>query len=131
MSSDFAMTRRAALAGSALLFCEPAHAEGVDFSSLEASGARIGVAALDTGSGKRVMWRADERFVMCSTFKLSLAAAMLAKADRGKETLGRPIRITPDVPLGVSPATRKNVGQDMTVAELCEAAVIFSDNGAA
>jgi beta-lactamase class A len=68
---------------------------------------------------------------MCSTFKLSLAAAILAKADRGRETLGRPIPIGPDVPLGVSSVTRKNVGQDMTIAQLCEAAVIFSDNGAA
>lgn len=95
------------------------------------SGARIGVAALDTGSGKRVLWRAGERFVMCSTFKLSLAAAILAKADRGGETLGRAIRIGADVPLGVSPVTRKNAGQEMSIAQLCEAAVIFSDNGAA
>ena len=131
MSSDFMMTRRVALGGSALLFCEPALAENSVFSPLEASGVRMGVAALDTGSGKHIGWRADERFVMCSTFKLSLAAANLAKADRGKETLDRPIRIGPDMPLGVSPATSKNVGKDMTIAQLCEAAVIFSDNGAA
>src|SRR4051812_874775 len=131
MSSDSMMTRRAALAGGALLFSLPASAEDSAFSPLETSGARIGVAALDTGTGKHIGWRADERFVMCSTFKLSLAAGVLAKADRGRETLGRPIRIGADVPLGVSTATRKNVGQDMTIAQLCEAAVIFSDNGAA
>src|SRR4051812_34724188 len=131
MSSDSMMTRRAALAGGALLFSLPASAEDSAFSPLETSGARIGVAALDTGSGKHISWRADERFVMCSTFKLSLAAAVLAKADRGRETLGRLIPIGTDVPLGVSPATRKNVGRDMTIAHLCEAAVVVSDNGAA
>lgn len=36
-----------------------------------------------------------------------------------------------NVPLGVSPATRKNVERGMTVGELCEAAMIYSDNGAA
>src|SRR6185312_6461384 len=33
--------------------------------------------------------------------------------------------------LGVSPATTKNLARGMTVAELCEAAVIYSDNCAA
>jgi beta-lactamase class A len=35
------------------------------------------------------------------------------------------------VPLGLSLVTSKKVGKDMTIAQLCEAAVIFSDNGAA
>lgn len=124
-------SRRSVIAG-ALAFPFSANAAENPFAALEKqSGARIGVAALDTGSGKRVNWRAGERFLMCSTFKLSAAAAALAKADRGKETLDRPIRIGPDVPLGVSPVTSKNVGKDLTVVEVCEAAVIFSDNGAA
>jgi beta-lactamase class A len=89
------------------------------------------VAALDTGSGKQISWRADERFVMCSTFKLSLAAAILAKVDRGAEQLDRLVRYGADVPIGVSPATRKNIARGMTVTELCAAAVIHSDNGAA
>lgn len=124
-------TRRYVIAG-ALAFPFSASAAENPLAALEKqSSARIGVAALDTGTGKQVNWRAAERFVMCSTFKLSLAAAVLAKADHGKEALHRPIRIAPDVPLGVSPATSKNVGQDMTIAQLCEAAVVYSDNGAA
>jgi beta-lactamase class A len=95
------------------------------------SGARIGVAALDTGNGHGVFWRESERFVMCSTFKLSLAAATLAKVDKGGERLDRLVRYGADVPLGVSPATRKNLGHGMTVSALCEAAVLYSDNGAA
>lgn len=99
--------------------------------ALEKNGARIGVAALDTGSGKGVFWREGERFVMCSTFKLSLVAATLAKVDKGSEHLDRLVRYGADAPLGVSPETRKHVGHGMTVSALCAAAVLFSDNGAA
>lgn len=124
-------SRRSVIAG-ALAFPFDASAAEEPFAALEKqSGARIGVAALDTGSGKSVTWRANERFVMCSTFKLSLAAAILAKADKGGETLDRQISIGSNVPIGVSPTTSKNVGHNMTIAELCEAAVVFSDNGAA
>jgi beta-lactamase class A len=124
-------SRRSVITG-ALAFPFAASAAEEPLAALEKqSGARIGVAALDTGSGKQVNWRLTERFVMCSTFKLSLAAAVLAKADRGKAALDRLMRIGPDVPLSVSPATSKNVGRDMTIAQLCEAAVVYSDNGAA
>jgi beta-lactamase class A len=75
--------------------------------------------------------REGERFVMCSTFKFSLVSAMLAKADLGREHLDRLVRYGADVPLGVSPETRKNVARGMTVADLCAAAVLYSDNGAA
>jgi beta-lactamase class A len=95
------------------------------------SGARIGVAAMDNGNTKTVLYRASERFVMCSTFKLSLAAAILAQVDRGEERLDRLVRYDKSVPIGFSPATSRNIGQGMTVAQLCEAAIIYSDNGAA
>jgi beta-lactamase class A len=125
------ISRRSAMAGALLLPCVTAAAEE-PFAALEKqSGARIGVAALDTGSGKRIAWRADERFVMCSTFKLSLAAAILAKVDRGAEQLDRLMHYGAEVPIGVSPATTRNIARGMTVGELCEAAVIYSDNGAA
>jgi beta-lactamase class A len=126
------ISRRTMLAGSALLLPSFAHAADASIAALEKqSGARIGVAALDTGSGRHLAWRADERFVMCSTFKLSLAAAILARADRGAEHLGEMIHYDRSVPLGVSPATLRNVDRGMTVSALCEAAVIYSDNGAA
>ena len=126
------ISRRILLTGSALLLPSLASAAETPIAALERqSGARIGVAALDTSSGKQISWRADERFVMCSTFKLSLAAAILAKVDRGAEQLDRLVRYGADVPIGVSPATRKNIARGMTVTELCAAAVIHSDNGAA
>lgn len=42
-------------------------------------GGRIGVSALDIGSGARLRHRSGERFAMCSTFKWLLAAAVLAR----------------------------------------------------
>lgn len=125
------VSRRSMMMGGVLLLSSSALADDKGFEALEASGARIGVAALDTGSGKRIAWRAEERFVMCSTFKLSLAAAILEKADKGGENLDRLVRYGEDVPIGFSPVTRKNVAGGMTVGELCEAAVVYSDNGAA
>jgi beta-lactamase class A len=47
-----------------------------DFSGLEA---RLGVFAVDMGSGRRVEHRADERFAFCSTFKALEVGALLAR----------------------------------------------------
>lgn len=130
------ISRRTTLAAAALLLPRAAAAAGLAAPVLalkaleQKSGARIGVAAIDTGSDRAVFHREGERFVMCSTFKLSLAAAVLARADRHAEKLDR--LVTYDKPtLGVSPATTKNWPHGMSVAALCEAAVIYSDNTAA
>src|SRR5262245_39014790 len=53
------------------------------------TGARIGVAALDTGSGKRLDYRSEERFPMCSTFKFLAAAGVLKRMDEKQEKLDR------------------------------------------
>src|ERR1044072_712790 len=53
----------------------------------QSSGGRRGVAPTDTASGKRLPYRADERFAMCSTFKFLAAAAVLERVDRGQEKL--------------------------------------------
>ena len=126
------LSRRGVLAAGALLLPGFAQAAEAPFAALEKqSGARIGVAALDTASGKRIAWRADERFVMCSTFKLSLAAAFLARAQSGAENLEDLIHYDKSALLGVSPVTTRNLDRGMTVGEMCEAVVIYSDNGAA
>src|ERR1051325_6381896 len=56
--------------------------------------ARIGVAALDTGSGRTLHYRENERFLMCSSFKLSLAAAILKRAESAPGKLDQVIRYT-------------------------------------
>jgi beta-lactamase class A len=109
------------------------------FSALDAaiakieaeSGGRLGVAALDTGSGALAGHRIDERFPMCSTFKTLAVAAILARVDAGKEQLARRIAVEQKDILSYAPITKQHVGQDLTVAELCEAAVTLSDNTAA
>jgi len=95
-------------------------------------GGRVGLAVLDTGSGRRMAWRAGERFAMCSTFKLMLAAAVLARADAGAERLDRPVAYGPKDLLDYAPTARAHVGEGrLSVAALCEAAVTLSDNTAA
>lgn len=93
---------------------------------------RLGVALLDTGNGRQLGWRQDERFPMASTFKLLLAAWMLKRLDQGKDSLDARVRYDASALLSYSPATRPHAGAaGMTIAELCEGAVILSDNTAA
>jgi beta-lactamase class A len=95
------------------------------------SGGRLGVAVLDTGSGARVEHRGDERFPMCSTFKLLASAAVLKRVDQGQEKLDRRIVFSAKDIVANSPITEKHVGGDgMTFAEICEAAMTVSDNTA-
>lgn len=95
------------------------------------SGGRLGVCILDIASGRRIVHRADERFPMCSTFKLLAAAMVLKRVDDGQERLDRPIAIEREAILPHSPLTEPSVGATMTMGALCEATVTQSDNAAA
>ena len=92
---------------------------------------RLGVAVLDTGSGESGGYRTDERFAMCSTFKMLLAANMLHRADTGKDSLDRTIAIPIKIVLVSSPITQEHAGGSMTLRDLCAAIVTRSDNTAA
>lgn len=93
---------------------------------------RLGVAIHDLESGLRTSHRGDERFPMCSTFKLLLAAAVLARADRRELDLERRIVFGPERLDKYAPVARLHVGQPgMTIDELCAAIVTMSDNAAA
>ena len=103
-----------------------------DFAALEAaSGGRLGVTLLDTGSGRRFGHRQDERFPMCSTFKFALCAAVLQLADQGKLSLDRRLAMTTQDLLSHAPVTARHVGKDLTVRDLCRATLVTSDNPAA
>ena len=52
-------------------------------------GGRLGVAILDTGTNKKITYRGDERFPLCSTYKFLAAAFVLARVDRKQESLAR------------------------------------------
>lgn len=97
----------------------------------ESGGGRLGVTLLDTGTGRRVGHRMDERFPMCSTFKVLASGAVLQGIDAGKENLSRRIYFSETDLVAHSPETQKHVGpHGMTVAELCKAAITLSDNTA-
>jgi beta-lactamase class A len=92
-------------------------------------GARLGVYALATGTGATVVHRADERFALCSTFKTLAAAAVL---DRHPVAgLDRRVTYTRADLVAYSPVTEKHVGTGMSLRDLCDAAVRYSDNTAA
>src|SRR6478736_4250030 len=85
----FLLASGAALLGAAAP-SPPSRAARPDFDEIETRlgrGGRLGVAMLDTGSGRRLAHRQNERFALCSTFKLALAAAILAEVDRGRRSL--------------------------------------------
>src|ERR1700733_13328960 len=94
-------------------------------------GGRVGVFALDTGTGRQLAHRPDERFAMCSTFKWALAAAVLARVGRHDLTLDDRVPYGPSDLLEYAPTTRANLSTGaMTVDALAEAAVTKSDNTA-
>jgi len=94
------------------------------------SGGRLGVYAIDTANGNRISHRADERFPLCSTFNLILASAVLARSTTSKGLLSRRVHYPRSSLVGYSPISERHVDQGMTIAELCGAAVQFSDNTA-
>jgi len=95
------------------------------------SGGRLGVSVLDTATGTKTNHRADERFPMCSTFKMLAAATVLKRVEDRKERLNRRIRFQAGEIVVNSAVTKDRTGGDgMTLAELCEAAMIVSDNTA-
>jgi beta-lactamase class A len=94
--------------------------------------ARLGVYARNMRTGRTVAYRADERFPMASVFKTLAAAAVLRDLDRDGEFLARRVHYTQEyvTKSGYSPITEDHVATGMTVGELCDATIRFSDNTA-
>jgi beta-lactamase class A len=98
-------------------------------------GGRIGVSAQllgDRAPPEHLSIQSTERFAMCSTFKWVLAAAILNQVDQGRLKLSDPVKYSKKDLLEYAPTTTANVGKgQMTIGELCSAAVSLSDNTAA
>ncbi|WP_306968966.1 class A beta-lactamase [Streptomyces afghaniensis] len=94
--------------------------------------ARLGVYARNLRTGRTVAYRADERFPLASVFKTLAAAAVLRDLDRDGEFLARRVHYTQEYvkKSGYSPVTQENLATGMTVGELCDATIRFSDNTA-
>jgi beta-lactamase class A len=92
----------------------------------------LGVYARDIGSGATIAHRANERFLLCSTFKAIAAGAALARVDRGQDRLDRRLPLRATDLLRYAPASRKRVAAGfITLGDACAAAVEWSDNTAA
>jgi beta-lactamase class A len=101
-----------------------------DFKELERDfDARLGVYAIDTGTGREVAYNAGERFAYNSTFKALAAGAVLDKYSLSG--LDRKVMYSKDDLVANSPVSEKHVETGMTLGELCDAAVRYSDNTAA
>jgi len=143
------MSRRGILVGAAALACgrgavtaDAASAgaagtgvrNGADrIAALEKrEGGRLGVFALDTATGRHLEHRGGERFPMCSTFKFLAAGAILQRVDRGADHLDRQIEYGEADLLEYAPVSKEHVKEGrMVLADVCSAAVEWSDNTAA
>lgn len=96
-----------------------------------ASGGTLGVEFFDTASRRSVGLNRDMRFGHCSSFKLSLAAMILARDASGKDSADRHVTWTKDDLMFVSPFTEKRVEEGATLRELAEFTQKYSDNAAA
>ena len=133
--------RRAVMVGSAALLLSgwsaPARAtsNATPVAALQAierrGNGRLGAYVLDTATGTGFGWREKKRFAHCSSFKMSLAAMILAQADKGDIDLDENLRWTREDMLPVSPVTQANLDKGLSVRELAKATLITSDNTAA
>ncbi|MGQ4511718.1 class A beta-lactamase [Streptomyces sp. DW26H14] len=91
--------------------------------------ARLGVYALDTGTGREVVYHADDRFAFDSTYKALAAGTLLrhvSDADLSHVITYRAADLQ-----DYSPITRSHVSTGMTLRALIDAALRYSDNTAA
>lgn len=91
--------------------------------------ARLGVYALDTGTGRTVTYRADERFAHCSTFKALAAGVLLKRAT--DDQLDRVVSYDSSDLLEYAPVTSEHVDTGMKLSALVDASLRHSDNTAA
>jgi len=90
--------------------------------------ARLGVFALNTANNKTITYRADERFGFASTSKV-LAVGTLLK-QKSLTDLNQKVNYTQNDLVNYNPITEKHVDKGMTLKELSDAALRYSDNTA-
>ncbi|KAA0759460.1 class A beta-lactamase [Bacillus sp. AR2-1] len=90
--------------------------------------AKLGIYALDTGTNQTVTYRSDERFAYASTHKVLAVGALLQK--KSIEDLDQKIKYTSKDLVNYNPITEKYVGTGMTLKELADASIRYSDNTA-
>ncbi|NAZ75956.1 class A beta-lactamase [Kineococcus sp. T13] len=91
--------------------------------------ARLGLFAVDTGSGEVVTHRADERFAFASTYKALAAAAVLDRTTDAE--LDGVVTWEAGDLVDHSPVTGDHVATGLPLRAVAEAAITVSDNTAA
>lgn len=100
------------------------------FSELEKQfDARLGVYAVDTETGKELGYHANDRFAYASTHKAFSSGAVLQQNTI--DGLDRRITYSKSDLVENSPITEKHVDTGMTLREVMDAAIGYSDNTAA
>ena len=96
------------------------------------SGGRLGISAINTANNARIQYHAEERFPLCSTSKVMAAAAILKESEKNQSLLQKQITYgKKDVEKsGYAPITQQHLSHGMSVNELCQAAIEYSDNAA-
>lgn len=90
--------------------------------------ARLGIYAIDTGTGRTVRYQADEQFAYASTYKALAAAEVLDETTDAE--LEQVVRYPADDLVDYSPVTEQHVAEGMTLRAIADAAVRYSDNTA-
>lgn len=111
------------------------HAEvsySLALAHLERSAGRLGVAVVDRETQRCFGHRLDERFALCSTFKLPLAAMVLSSTESGPIRADESLDYTEQDLVPHAPITALKLPRgSMSVLELAKAAQTHSDNVAA
>ncbi|EJS10612.1 class A beta-lactamase BlaIII [Bacillus mycoides] len=90
--------------------------------------AKLGIYALDTGTNQTVAYHSDDRFAFTSTSKSLAVGALLRK--NSLEALDQRITYTHEDLSNYNPITEKHVDTGMTLKELADASVRYSDSTA-
>ncbi|WP_310607938.1 class A beta-lactamase [Buttiauxella brennerae] len=104
---------------------------GKKLAELEKStGGRLGVVLINTADNSQIVYRGDERFPMCSTSKVMAASAILKQSETQTGLLNQRVEIKKSDLVNYNPITEKHLDGGMTIAELTDATLRYSDNTA-
>lgn len=106
----------------------PAYTEEFDRLAEEFD-TRLGVYAIDTGTGEEIAYNADDRFAYASTFKPFVCGAVME--DRTVDEMDEVVHFEESDLVPHSPITEEHVDSGITLMESCDATIRFSDNTAA
>ncbi|HHL9756036.1 TPA: serine hydrolase, partial [Escherichia coli] len=97
------------LLGSVPLYAQTADVQQKLAELERQSGGRLGVALINTADNSQILYRADERFAMCSTSKVMAAAAVLKKSESEPNLLNQRVEIKKSDLVNYNPIAEKHV----------------------